>query len=117
MKYSTTTSILAEARTDCLIAGLSQSQRIASQQGAGRFFTAATTDFEDKAGKTLLVSLGTSSPIRRMLVIGGGIVGFEEADSAANVTAELVRRGYSDDEIGKIWGGNFLRVFAAASER
>ena len=48
---------------------------------------------------------------------GGGIVGFEEADSAANVTAELVRRGYSDDEIGKIWGGNFLRVFAAASER
>ena len=48
---------------------------------------------------------------------GGGIVGFEEADSAAAVTAELVDRGYSDDEINKIWGGNFLRVLAAASAR
>lgn len=48
---------------------------------------------------------------------GGGIVGFEEADSAQSVTAELIRRGYSDDEINKIWGGNFLRVLAAASTR
>ncbi|NQY97358.1 MAG: membrane dipeptidase [Henriciella sp.] len=48
---------------------------------------------------------------------GGGVVGFEEADSALNVTAELVRRGYSADEINKIWGGNFLRVLEAASTR
>ena len=46
---------------------------------------------------------------------GGGIVGFEEADSAANLTAELVKRGYSSTEISKIWGENFLRVLAAAS--
>lgn len=48
---------------------------------------------------------------------GGGVVGFEEADSALNVTAELARRGYSADEINKIWGGNFLRVLEAASTR
>ncbi|MCR9079540.1 MAG: dipeptidase [Hyphomonadaceae bacterium] len=48
---------------------------------------------------------------------GGGIVGFEEADGAASVTAELVRRGYSDEEINKIWGGNFLRVLDAAATR
>lgn len=48
---------------------------------------------------------------------GGGIAGFEEANSAASVTAELVRRGYSDDDINKIWGGNFLRVLEAASTR
>lgn len=48
---------------------------------------------------------------------GGGVVGFEEADSAQDVTAELVRRGYSADEINKIWGGNFLRVLEAASTR
>lgn len=48
---------------------------------------------------------------------GGGVVGFEEADSAQAVTAELVRRGYSDEEINKIWGGNFLRVLDAASAR
>ena len=48
---------------------------------------------------------------------GGGIVGFEEADSAAAVTVELVARGYSDEDIFKIWGGNFLRVLDAASAR
>ena len=48
---------------------------------------------------------------------GGGIVGFEEADSAASVTAELVARGYSDEDIDKIWGGNFLRVLEAAAAR
>lgn len=48
---------------------------------------------------------------------GGGIVGFEEADSAQNVTAELVRRGYSDEEIKQIWGGNFLRVLATTAAR
>lgn len=46
---------------------------------------------------------------------GGGIVGFVEADAAGNVTAELVDRGYSAEDIGKIWGGNFLRVLDAAA--
>jgi len=27
------------------------------------------------------------------------------------VTRELVRRGYSEEEIGKLWGGNLLRVW------
>lgn len=48
---------------------------------------------------------------------GGGIVGFAEADSAQNVTDELLRRGYSESDIEKIWGGNFLRVFAMATAR
>ena len=41
---------------------------------------------------------------------GGGITGFNDASEAMNVTAELIRRGYSDDDIRKIWGGNFIRV-------
>ncbi|SVB24304.1 uncharacterized protein METZ01_LOCUS177158, partial [marine metagenome] len=27
-----------------------------------------------------------------------------------NVTLELVRRGYTEEEIGKLWSGNLLRV-------
>ena len=34
------------------------------------------------------------------------------AGEAQNVTAELLRRGYNEEEIGKIWGGNLLRVWA-----
>jgi len=42
---------------------------------------------------------------------GGGIAGWRDEGEAANVTAELVRRGYSEQDIARIWGGNFLRVF------
>ncbi|MFN2100239.1 dipeptidase [Altererythrobacter sp. MF3-039] len=45
---------------------------------------------------------------------GGGIDGFTDASEASNVTAELIKRGYSADDIAKIWGGNFLRVMRAA---
>ncbi len=47
---------------------------------------------------------------------GAGIAGFKDASEAGNVTAELVRRGYSAAQIEKIWGGNFLRVLDAAQK-
>lgn len=42
---------------------------------------------------------------------GGGIPGFNDHSEALNVTIELVKRGYSDEQIDKIWGGNLLRVW------
>jgi Membrane dipeptidase (Peptidase family M19) len=33
-----------------------------------------------------------------------------------NVTAELLRHGYSERDIGKLWGGNFLRVWGEAQK-
>jgi len=42
---------------------------------------------------------------------GGGVPGFNDASEALNVTVELVRRGYTEEEIKKIWGGNLLRVW------
>lgn len=43
---------------------------------------------------------------------GGGIDGWHDASEARNVTAELITRGYSEADIAKLWGGNFLRVWA-----
>ncbi|NWG91225.1 MAG: membrane dipeptidase [Parvularculaceae bacterium] len=43
---------------------------------------------------------------------GGGLVGWEDASETLNVTRELVRRGYSDEAIEKLWSGNLLRVLA-----
>ena len=42
---------------------------------------------------------------------GGGVTGWANEGEAENVTAELARRGYSEADIDKIWGGNWLRVF------
>lgn len=45
---------------------------------------------------------------------GSGIQGYDDAGDSLNVTIGLLERGYSAEEIQKIWGGNFLRVFREA---
>jgi membrane dipeptidase len=42
---------------------------------------------------------------------GGGIEGWDDAAQTSNVTLELVRRGYDEEDIAKLWGGNLLRVW------
>ena len=42
---------------------------------------------------------------------GGGVEGWNSAAEAFNVTLELVRRGYTEEQIGKLWSGNLLRVW------
>jgi membrane dipeptidase len=42
--------------------------------------------------------------------------GLEDVSKMPNITRELVRRGYSDDDIKKILGGNHLRVFKEVFE-
>src|SRR5579863_5294068 len=42
---------------------------------------------------------------------GGGVDGWNSAAEAFNVTLELVRRGYTEEQIGKLWSGNLLRVW------
>jgi microsomal dipeptidase-like Zn-dependent dipeptidase len=46
---------------------------------------------------------------------GGGVDGWEDASETFNVTLELVKRGYSEVEIEKIWSGNLLRVLDEVS--
>ena len=41
---------------------------------------------------------------------GGGVTGWDDASETFNVTLELVRRGYTEEEIGMLWSGNLLRV-------
>ncbi|WP_150583067.1 pyoverdine-tailoring dipeptidase-like protein PvdM [Pseudomonas fluorescens] len=43
---------------------------------------------------------------------GGGVKGWNNVGEIRNVTAELISRGYSEADIAKLWGGNFLRVWA-----
>lgn len=41
---------------------------------------------------------------------GGGIEGWSDASETFNVTLELARRGYTEEEIAMLWSGNLLRV-------
>jgi membrane dipeptidase len=42
---------------------------------------------------------------------GGGLIDCTDVSQFPNITRELLRRGYTETEIRKIWGGNLLRVF------
>jgi membrane dipeptidase len=41
---------------------------------------------------------------------GGGLEGWNDAGETFNVTLELVRRGYTEEQIAQLWSGNLLRV-------
>ncbi|NVK86099.1 MAG: membrane dipeptidase [Cytophagia bacterium] len=47
---------------------------------------------------------------------GGGVEGWSDASETFNVTLELVRRGYTEEEIGMMWSGNLLRVLDECQE-
>jgi membrane dipeptidase len=48
---------------------------------------------------------------------GGGVTGWNSAAETFNVTLELVRRGYTEQQIAKLWSGNLLRVMSEVEKR
>ncbi len=47
---------------------------------------------------------------------GGEVTGWMDASESPHVTAELRKRGYTDSDIAKLWGGNLRRVWQAAGD-
>ena len=48
---------------------------------------------------------------------GGGLDGCYDVSEMKNLTIEMVRRGYTEEQIRKIWGGNIMRVFRQVEEK
>lgn len=47
---------------------------------------------------------------------GGGVKGCEADNDLINITVRLIEDGYSEEQIAKLWGGNFLRVMREVQE-
>lgn len=47
---------------------------------------------------------------------GGGVDGWNDASETLNVTIELVKRGYTEEQITLLWGGNLFRVLDEVQE-
>lgn len=47
---------------------------------------------------------------------GGGLDGCADVSEFPSITAEMLERGYTEEEIRKVWGGNFFRVFEAVEK-
>ena len=76
-----------------------------------RFPAATVSDFVDHIDHAVEVMgidhVGISSDFDG----GGGIEGWNNAAETFNITHELVRRGYTEEQIAKLWSGNLLRVW------
>jgi membrane dipeptidase len=85
--------------------------RQADADGRYRASVADIADHVDYAVKRIgIAHVGLSSDFDG----GGGVDGWRNAAESANLTAELVRRGYDAQQIGQLWSGNFLRCMRAA---
>ena len=71
---------------------------------------ATVSDFVDHIDHAVKVAGIDSVGIASDFDGGGGVDGWQDASETPNVTAELIRRGYSEADMAKIWGGNLLRV-------
>jgi microsomal dipeptidase-like Zn-dependent dipeptidase len=47
---------------------------------------------------------------------GGGVRDLMDVSQMMNLTVELLRRGYSEEDLGKMWGANVMRVLAEVQE-
>jgi len=47
---------------------------------------------------------------------GGGIVGLDNSSQMKNLTVELLKRGWTAEELIAFWGGNLLRVWKACED-
>ena len=44
---------------------------------------------------------------------GGGVIGCQGSNDMIRITVKLLEKGYSEEDLRKIWGGNFFRVLNA----
>ena len=79
--------------------------------GLHRFFIADGDDFVNHIDHAVKVAGIDHVGIGTDFDGGGGVKGFNDHSEALNVTVELVRRGYTEEQIRKIWGGNLMRVW------
>lgn len=86
-------------------------QRAYRDYGAAVTRTASLVDWIDAVDYAVRLvgvdHVGLSSDFNH----GGGVIGYANVGEGPNVTRELLKRGYSEGDIGKLWGRNFLRVF------
>jgi len=90
---------------------LTQRQRVEMQARLAEIGEATVQDFVDHVDYAVnligIDHVGLSSDFDG----GGGVLGWLDAGETFNVTLELVQRGYAQDDIEKLWGGNLLRVW------
>jgi membrane dipeptidase len=98
---------LAKTNGVVQVVGFSNYIKIQPQGSTARATVADFANHIDYAVKLIGIDhVGISSDFDG----GGGLADWKDASETFNVTLELVKRGYSEADIAKMWSGNLLRV-------
>lgn len=77
-----------------------------------KYPAASVKDFVDHIDHAVkLIGIGHVAISSDFYESGYCLEGWKDVSETFNITLELVRRGYTEEEIGKIWSGNLLRVW------
>ncbi len=77
-------------------------------------FPVTVADFVDHIDHAIAVAGIDHVAISSDFDGGGGVDGWDDASETPNVTLELVRRGYTEEQIAQLWSGNTLRILREA---
>jgi membrane dipeptidase len=94
--------------------GMSDEARAAWEAGMAeideRFPPASVADFIDHLDHAVRVAGIDHVALSSDFDGGGGVVGWMDSSETFNLTLEMVRRGYTEEEVRKLWSGNHLRA-------
>ena len=111
-------ALFAEMREDAKLTAEKRAELLAKRQEIDRLYPETDRATFDDFMAHMLHALKVVGPDHVGIGLdwdgGGGVAGMEDILALPKITDALLKAGYSEADIGKIWSGNVLRVLAAA---
>lgn len=111
-------ALFAQTREDVRLTAAERAEMLAKRREIDRLYPDTDKAGFDDFMAHMLHALKVAGPDHVGIGLdwdgGGGVVGMEDVVSLPKITAALLKAGYSEADIQKIWSGNVLRVLAAA---
>ncbi|MCI4589736.1 dipeptidase [Sphingobium sp. BYY-5] len=111
-------ALYAQMREDAKLTPEKRAQLLAKRQEIDRLYPDTDRPTFDDFMAHMLHALKVVGPDHVGIGLdwdgGGGVVGLEDVTALPKITAALLKAGYSEADIQKIWSGNVLHVLAAA---
>lgn len=111
-------ALFAQMREDAKLSPEKRAELLAKRQEIDRLYPEADRATFDDFMAHMLHALKVVGPDHVGIGLdwdgGGGVAGMEDVRDLPKITAALLKAGYSEADIQKIWSGNVLRVLAAA---
>lgn len=111
-------ALFAQMREDAKLSPEKRAELLAKRQEIDRLYPEADRATFDDFMAHMMHALKVVGPDHVGIGLdwdgGGGVAGMEDVRDLPKITAALLKAGYSEADIQKIWSGNVLRVLAAA---